>query len=103
MGIRTGKEYIESLRDGRQMWIDGELIADVTKDRRFAGAAYTMAELYDMQHDPKLLDTMTYKSPSNGERVGLSFIQPKSVDDLVRRRRPGWTPLAGCSGAVRIS
>ena len=86
MGIRTGKAYIESLRDGRQMWIDGELVADVTKDRRFAGAAYTMAELYDMQHDPKLVDSMTYKSPSNGERVGLSFIQPKSVDDLVRRR-----------------
>ena len=57
MGIRTGKEYIDSLRDGRQMWIDGELIADVTKDRRFAGAAYTMAELYDMQHDPKPLSS----------------------------------------------
>ena len=43
MGIRTGKNYIESLRDGRQMWIDGELVKDVTKDRRFAAAAYTMA------------------------------------------------------------
>ena len=86
MGIRTGKNYIESLRDGRQMWIDGELVKDVTKDRRFAAAAYTMAELYDMQHDPKRIDMMTYKSPSNGERVGMSFIQPKSVDDLVRRR-----------------
>ena len=43
MGIRTGKQYIESLRDGRQMWIDGELVTDVTTDRRFAAAAYTMA------------------------------------------------------------
>src|SRR5947208_12297542 len=86
MGIRTGKQYLESLRDGRQMWIDGELVADVTRDRRFAAAAYTMAELYDMQHDPGLVESMTYSSPSNGERVGLSFLQPKSVDDLVRRR-----------------
>jgi 4-hydroxyphenylacetate 3-monooxygenase len=86
MGIRTGQEYIASLRDGRQMWIDGELASDVTKDRRFAAAAYTMAELYDMQHDPKLQERMVYKSPTSGAPVGLSFIQPKSVDDLVRRR-----------------
>jgi len=25
MGIRPAGSYIESLRDGRQMWIDGEL------------------------------------------------------------------------------
>ena len=55
MGIRTGRQYIDSLRDGRQMWIDGELVADVTTDRRFGGAAYTMAELYDMQRGPKLV------------------------------------------------
>lgn len=42
MGIRTGKDYIRSLRDGRRMWIDGELVTDVTKDRRFAAAG-----LYD--------------------------------------------------------
>src|SRR5690606_1913510 len=86
MGIRTGQNYIESLRDGRQMWIDGELVTDVTRDRRFAGAAYTMAELYDMQRDPKLIERMTYQSPTSGERVGLSFIQPKSMSDLERRR-----------------
>src|SRR5947209_12199531 len=86
MGIRTGRQYIESLHDGRQMWIDGELVADVTTDRRFAAAAYTMAELYDMQHDPKLVERMTHRSPTSGDRVGLSFIQPRTVDDLVRRR-----------------
>ena len=86
MGIRTGKAFLDSMRDDRQIWIDGELVKDVTRDRRFAGAAQTMAELYDMQHDPQLIETMTYASPSSGERVGLSFIQPQSVDDLVRRR-----------------
>jgi 4-hydroxyphenylacetate 3-monooxygenase len=86
MGIRTGRQYLDSLRDDRQMWIDGECVKDVTQDRRFAAAAHTMAELYEMQHDPALCDTLTYPSPSSGERVGLSFIQPKSIDDLVRRR-----------------
>src|SRR5690348_14465497 len=86
MGIRTGKSFLESMRDDRQIWIDGERVADVTRDPRFAGAAQTMAELYDMQHEPALLDKMTYVSPSSGERVGLSFIEPQSVEDLVRRR-----------------
>src|SRR4051812_15031176 len=86
MAIRTGKQFLESLRDDRQIWIDGELVTDVTTDRRFAGAAQSMAELYDMQHDPALRDKLTYPSPTSGDRVGLSFIQPKSTDDLVRRR-----------------
>jgi 4-hydroxyphenylacetate 3-monooxygenase len=86
MGIRTGKAFLESLRDDRRLYIDGELVKDVTTDPRFAGAAQSMAELYDMQHDPDLREAMTYVSPSSGDRVGLSFIQPKSIDDLVRRR-----------------
>ena len=86
MGARSGRQYLDSLRDDRQIWIDGARVADVTKDRRFAAAARTMADLYDMQHDPALQERLTYASPTSGDRVGLSFIQPKSVDDLVRRR-----------------
>ena len=86
MAIRTGRAYLDSLRDDRQLWIEGERIADVTKDRRFAAAAQTVAELYDMQHDPALTQAMTYASPTSGEPAGLSFIPPRTVDDLVRRR-----------------
>src|SRR5690348_3053859 len=85
MGIRTGKELLESLRDGRRLFIDGEQVADVTTDPRFAAAAHSLAELYDMQHDPALVDRMTFASPADGARVGLSFIEPRSVEDLIRR------------------
>jgi 4-hydroxyphenylacetate 3-monooxygenase len=86
MAVRTGAEYLQSLRDDRQIWIDGERVADVTADRRFAGAARSMAELYDMQHDPALREQMTYASPTSGDPVGLSFIEPRSIADLARRR-----------------
>ena len=33
MGIRTGEELLQSLRDGRQLFIDGERVGDVTTDR----------------------------------------------------------------------
>src|SRR5713226_1899078 len=86
MGIRTGSELLQSLRDDRRLFIDGERVADVTTDPRFAAAAQSLAELYDMQHDPALSDRMTFPSPTSGERVGLSFIEPRSVDELIRRR-----------------
>lgn len=87
MGIRTGQQYLDGLRDGREVWCDGERIADVTTDPRFAGGARTQAELYDLQHDSGLTDRMTYESPTTGDRVGLSFIQPRSAADLATRRR----------------
>ena len=86
MGIRTGKELLKSLRDDRQLFIDGERVRDVTADPRLAEAARSLAALYDMQHDPALIEQMTFRSPTSGERVGLSFIEPRSVDDLIRRR-----------------
>jgi 4-hydroxyphenylacetate 3-monooxygenase len=86
MGARSGRQYLDSLHDDRAIFIDGERVADVTKDRRFAAAARSMAELYDMQHDPALREKLTYPSPTSGKAIGLSFIQPQSVEDIVRRR-----------------
>ena len=86
MPIRTGKEFLAGLHDDRQIFMEGERIEDATKDRRFAGAARSLAELFDMQHDPALHARMTFPSPSSGEPVGLSFLEPRSVEDLVRRR-----------------
>lgn len=85
-GVRNGADYIRSLQDGRSVWIDGERIRDVTTDRRFRGAVQTISDLYDMQCDPALQERMTFVSPTSGARVGLSFILPRSAEDLRRRR-----------------
>ena len=96
MGIRTGKAFLASLRDERHIHIDGERVTDVTHDPRFAGAARSLADLYDMQHDPALAPRMTFASPVDGAPVGLAFIEPRSVfltkkgvsrADLLRRAR----------------
>ena len=79
MPIRTGRAFLNSLRDDRQIWIDGELVTDVAADRRLAAAARSMAELYDMQHDPALLERMTYPSPSSGE-PRRPVVHPTGVD-----------------------
>ena len=85
MSIRTASEFLESLKDGRDISIEGERVKDIAADPRFAGAARAMAHLMEMQHDPALTDIMTYTSPDTGDKVGMSHIQPKSKDDIVAR------------------
>src|SRR5947199_10504536 len=86
MPIRTGQQFLEALNDDRLNFMAGEEIGDIAHDPRTAGAAQTLAELYDMQHDAALRDHMTFVSPSSGNPVGRSFMEPKTVDDLIRRR-----------------
>ncbi len=86
MPARRGAAYLDGLHDDRQIWIDGERVADVTRDRRLGRGVRSIAALYDLQLEPSRIDQMTYLSPTSGERVGLSHIAPRSIDDLVKRR-----------------
>lgn len=85
MGIRTGAEYRESLRDGRVVYADGERIRDVTQYPPFAGVIDTLASLYDLQHEhPELL---TYPSPKTGAPVATSFLMGETDAEVDKRRR----------------
>ena len=55
----TGKEYLESLRDDREVYCYGERVADVTAHPAFRNAARSIAKLYDALHDPKSKDVLT--------------------------------------------
>src|SRR5947208_2215194 len=70
----------------REVWLGGERVKDVTTHPGLANGVRAIASLYDMQHDPGLRDDMTYVSPTSGERVGLSFIVPRTREELERRR-----------------
>ena len=88
MAARTGREYVEALDERAiQVEIEGrQYTGRVSEIPQLANVVRTYAELFDLQHDAALRDVMTYESPSSGERVGMSFLQPESVADVVRRR-----------------
>ena len=66
---RTGQQYLDSLHDGRQVYLDGELVTDVVDHPAYRNAIKTIATLYDFQARPENLELMTFKSPTSGERV----------------------------------
>ena len=98
MGLRTGDQYLAGLRDDRQIWHDGKRIDDVLTQPGLRNTALTVAQYYDMQNNPALQDLMTYETP-DGDRAHLSFIEPRSVDDL-RRRGAAFAAWAEVTGGV---
>src|SRR3989442_4283711 len=98
MPARTGAEYIQGLQDQeREIWLRGERIKDVTTHPGLANGVRAIASLYDLQHDPALRDEMTYVSPTSRARVGLSFVIPRTKQELERRgaMMPGWARTTG--------
>ncbi|MDB5108740.1 MAG: hypothetical protein JWM69_1681 [Candidatus Binatus sp.] len=85
MGIRTGNEFRERLRDNRTIYIDGECVRDVTKYPSFEGMIDTLASLYDIQHTRR--EELTYKSPKTGDLVPISFLMGDTVEEVDRRRK----------------
>lgn len=88
MGVRTGQQYLDALDNAsRDLWIDGEPVTGkITDHPAFRRISRSVAHLYDMQHDPEFQHDMTYRSPSTGDLVGISFLQPHTKADLARRR-----------------
>jgi 4-hydroxyphenylacetate 3-monooxygenase len=84
--MRTGQAHLASLRDGRQVYLNGEAVDDVTSHPAFRNAVASAAQLYDYQSDSRNLEKMTFRSPQTGEPVSRAWQLPSSYEELVRRR-----------------
>ena len=81
--LKTGEEHLASLRDGRRVYIGGELVDDVTQHPAFRNAAASFAMLYDRKAAPENRDIMSFEE--DGEAFSTYFLMPRTEDDLVRR------------------
>ncbi|MBO20369.1 MAG: 4-hydroxyphenylacetate 3-hydroxylase [Chloroflexi bacterium] len=92
-GAMTGARYIDSLRDGRDVWLDGKRVDDVPSHPAFSGMVNELARIYDLQHTEKHRDTMTFVSDETGNRCSVSWLLPRSLEDLKKKRRNSevWT------------
>jgi len=87
MQCKTGAEHIQSLRDGRTVYIDGKLVDDVTTHPAFRNAVASAASLYDYQSRPENLERMTFQPRDNACRVNRCWQMPRNHTELVERRK----------------
>lgn len=86
VAARTGQQFLEGLaRQRREIWLNGELITNPLEHPLLAGAAHSLARIFDLQHEHA--DEMLVPSPDDGRLVNVTHIIPRSREDLTRRRK----------------
>jgi 4-hydroxyphenylacetate 3-monooxygenase len=83
--IRTGEEYRESIRDGREVWMNGERVGDVTTHPAFKPLIDIRARIYDMAHDEATRAVMTYTA-EDGAPSPVGLKPPETREDWHAKR-----------------
>ena len=96
--IRTGAEYIDSIRDGREVYVNGEKVADVPSHPMFKPLVDIRARIYDMAHDPATRKVMTVTK--DGEINAIGNALPYTQGDWWAKRRATDAVLEDVGGIV---
>ena len=86
MPLRDPRQYVESLRDGREVYIHGKRVEDVTAHPVLRRAIDHGAIDYELHQREGLRDLFVTHSPTTGHEMRRYFEIPRSVEDLLRRR-----------------
>jgi len=101
--IRTGEQYRDSIRDGRQVWINGERVNDVTTHPMFKPIVDIRARIYDMAHENATQGVMSYVDEKTGERNAIGLKLPYTQQDWHDKRLAVDTVLDDVGGiATRV-
>ncbi len=96
--IRTGEQYKDSIRDGREVYINGERVKDVTAHPQFKPLIDIRARIYDMQHDAATREVMTVVEDGEVNAIGNAL--PYTQEDWWAKRRATDTVLETVGGVV---
>ena len=98
--IRTGEEYIESIRDDREVWIDGKRVDDVATHPAFKPVVDIRARIYDMAHEAAYQDVMTYVDADTNDRHPIGLRLPFEQQDWQDKRVAVDTVMRDIGGVV---
>src|SRR5258708_34371484 len=84
--VKNGAQHIQSVRDGRSVYLNGKLIHDVSEHPAYRNAVASAGALYDYQSSPDNLERMTFDI-GGGRRVNRAWQLPRSYNELVERRK----------------
>ena len=82
--LRTGAQFVESLKDGRRVVMGVRAIADVTAEPALRRGIDTLATLFDDQFDATAREATTSIEPNSGARIATGWLVPREKADLHR-------------------
>ena len=93
---KTGEDHLRSLKDGRTVYIDGKLVADVTEHPAFRNCVKSAAALYDFQARPENIELMTFAPAGSSRRINRAWQMPRDHQEMVKRRKAlqAWAALS---------
>ena len=91
MGIRTGAQYLQALRDDREVWHRGQRVKDVTTEPGLCRGPRTLAEFLDRQQNPAHINELTFSENQSSDRYAMSFLMPRRPEDVIQRGRAYYT------------
>ena len=83
--LRTGKQYLEALDDGRVVWVGDELIDNIATHPKTRDYAQRIADFYDLHHRADIQDVMTFVD-DDGVRRSMMWFRHETKDQLKRKR-----------------
>ncbi len=92
--VKNGQQHLQSLKDGRRVFVDGQLVADVTTHPAYRNSVHSSAALYDFQARPENQELMTYDI-GGGRRANRAWQMPRNYAEMVERRKAltAWAEL----------
>jgi 4-hydroxyphenylacetate 3-monooxygenase len=96
--IRTGQQYLDSIRDGREVYIDGARVKDVTRHPMLKPLIDIRARIYDMQHEAATRSILSFEQ--EGEWHAVANKLPRTQQDWWDKRRATDTVLEAIGGIV---
>jgi 4-hydroxyphenylacetate 3-monooxygenase len=92
--LRTGADYLAAIRDGRRVYVGGDLVTDVTTHPAFRNTARSFADIYDRKRSAEHIEATSFEE--GGQRYSGWYLRPKDRDGLrkraeTHRRVASWT------------
>src|SRR5580698_2018169 len=96
--IRTGRQYLDSIRDSREVYINGERVRDLAQHPMFKPLIDIRARIYDMQHEAATRTVLAYQA--DGEWNAVANKLPRTQEDWWLKRRATDAVLEAIGGVV---
>jgi 4-hydroxyphenylacetate 3-monooxygenase len=84
--LKTGEEHIQTLRDGRAIYLHGRRVEDASVHPAYRNAIRSVAKLYDFQSAPNNRELMTFTTQTGGV-ANRVWQLPETYDQLRQRRQ----------------